>query len=76
MTMPPQHRVFGRETVVAFLQHRCVKNLQLSATATWVNGTPAVELRPRTANSTACSCSTSSTTRSPTSAPSASLRTT
>jgi RNA polymerase sigma-70 factor (ECF subfamily) len=45
MTMPPQPALFGRETVVAFLQHRCVKNLQLSATATWVNGTPAVELR-------------------------------
>jgi RNA polymerase sigma-70 factor (ECF subfamily) len=45
MTMPPQPAAFGREAIVAIFQHRCVAQLQLSATATWVNGTPAVELR-------------------------------
>jgi RNA polymerase sigma-70 factor (ECF subfamily) len=45
MTMPPQPAAFGREAIVAIFQHRCAAQLHLSATATWVNGTPAVELR-------------------------------
>jgi RNA polymerase sigma-70 factor (ECF subfamily) len=45
MTMPPQPAAFGREAIIAIFQHRCVAQLHLSATAAWVNGTPAVELR-------------------------------
>ena len=45
MTMPPQPAAFGREAIVAIFASRCVTGLRVSATATWVNGTPAVELR-------------------------------
>jgi RNA polymerase sigma-70 factor (ECF subfamily) len=45
MTMPPQPALAGRETIVAFFASNCVSSLHLSAAASWVNGTPAVELR-------------------------------
>ena len=36
---------FGREAIVAIFEHRCVAHCSCRPTATWVNGSPAVELR-------------------------------
>jgi len=44
MTMPPEGTAYGREAIVEIFQHGCVARLHLSAKATWVNGTPAVQL--------------------------------
>ena len=44
MTMPPEGTAYGREAIVEIFEHGCVARLHLSAKATWVNGTPAVQL--------------------------------
>ena len=44
MTMPPEGAAYGREAIVEIFTHGCVGRLNLSAEATWVNGTPAVQL--------------------------------